>query len=115
MSDPAAGRAAAHSLLLDYGLIRIQRPWPPRDAAGKAIAPDFTIEVVRDPTTCNSAKGSISVYRRPRPVANLKYLLAVGFYHDPKQGMPLPLDPETGQPLSGNLMADGGQARSTHR
>jgi hypothetical protein len=47
------------------------------------------------------------VYRRPRPVANLKYLLAVGFPLDPKQGLPLPLDPVTGKPLSGNLMADG--------
>lgn len=101
------GERASHSLLLDHGLIRIQRPWPPRDVAGKAMTPDFTLEVVRDPTGCNAAKDSVSVYRRPRPVANLKYLLAVGFYHDPKQGMPLPLDPETGKPLSGNLMADG--------
>ena len=31
---PQAERAS-HSLLLDYGLIRIQRPWPPRDAAGR--------------------------------------------------------------------------------
>jgi hypothetical protein len=69
---------------------------------------------VRDPWACNSGKTygpggthkSVSVYRRPRPVANLKYLTAVGFAYDPKQGMPLPLDPATGQPLSGNIMAD---------
>lgn len=106
------GERASHSLLLDHGLIRIQRPWPVRDALNKPVKADFTIEVVRDPTTCNSgtygpASGRISVYRRPRPVANMKYLLAVGFYHDPKQGMPLPLDPESGKPMSGNLMADG--------
>jgi hypothetical protein len=106
------GDAASHSLLLKYGLFRIQRAWPPRDLAGKPIVPDFDIAVVRDPTGCNSAtrgpiKGNISVYRRPRPVANLKYLLAIGFAYDPKQGMPLPLDPETGKPMSGNLMADG--------
>ncbi|MDO6415244.1 hypothetical protein Q4F19_12700 [Sphingomonas sp. BIUV-7] len=108
---PQAERAS-HSLLLDHGLIRIQRPWPAQDVAGKPIKADFDIEVVRDPTTCNSGgfgpdKGKISVYRRPRPVANLKYLLAVGFAYDPKQGMPLPLDPESGKPMSGNLMADG--------
>lgn len=106
---------ASHSLLLDHGLIRIERPWPPRDAHGKLIKPDFTIEVVRDPTGCNTGKRyglqastpSISVYRRPRPVANMKYLLAMGFAYDPKQGLPLPVDPETHQPVSGNLMADG--------
>jgi hypothetical protein len=105
------GERASHSLLLDHGLFRIQRPWPPKDAAGKAITPDFTIEVVRDPWGCDSGRyapenGSISVYRRPRPVANLKYLLAIGFAYDPKQGMPLAIDPESGQPISGNLMAD---------
>jgi len=107
---PQAERAS-HSLLLDHGLIRIQRPWPPRALTGMPIAPDFAIEIARDPTGCNAgafgpAAGKISVYRRPRPVANLKFLLATGFAYDPKQGMPLPLDPESGQPMSGNLMAD---------
>ncbi len=109
------GERASHSLLLDHGLIRIERPWPPRDLSGRRIRPDFTIEVVRDPWGCNSgarygpaaARPNISVYRRPRPAANLKYLLAVGFAYDPKEGMPLPLDPESGRPMSGNLMADG--------
>lgn len=107
------GERASHSLLLDHGLIRIQRPWPVKAWNGAAVTPDFAIEVVRDPTGCNSGTkygpgaGNISVYRRPRPVANLKYLLAVGFAYDPKQGLPLPLDPESGKPMSGNLMADG--------
>jgi hypothetical protein len=106
---------ASHSLLLEYGLIRIQRPWPPKDLKGNPIKPDFSLEVVRDPWGCNSGaeygpsahEPNISVYRRPRPVANLKYLLAIGFAYDPKQGLPLPLDPESGRPMSGNLMADG--------
>ncbi len=110
---PQADRNS-HSLLLEHGLIRVQRPWPPHDWSDKHVKPDFNIEVVRDPTGCNSGKQyglqssapSISVYRRPRPVANLKYLVAMGFAYDPKQGMPLQLDPETGQPVSGNLMAD---------
>jgi hypothetical protein len=106
------GARASHSLLLDHGLFRIQRAWPPLALDGKPIVPDFDIAVVRDPWGCNAGtrgpgKGNVSVYRRPRPVANLKYLLAVGFAYDPKQGLPLPLDPESGQPMSGNLMADG--------
>lgn len=105
------GDRASHSLLLDRGLFRIERPWPVRSFNGKAVTPDFTIEVVRDPTGCNSGAygpqaGRISVYRRPRPVANMKYLLAVGFPFDPKQGYALPLDPDDGKPQSGNLMAD---------
>ncbi|MEN9706429.1 MAG: hypothetical protein RLZZ393_2308 [Pseudomonadota bacterium] len=111
---PQAAKSS-HSLLLERGLIRVQRPWPPRDLSGKPIKPDFTIEVLRDPTGCNGigtefglrAKDpNVSVYRRPRPVANLKYLTAVGFEYDPKQGMALPRDPESGRMLSGNLMAD---------
>ncbi len=71
------GERESHSLLLDRGLFRIYQPWP---AAG--ITPEFTIEVVRDPTGCNTgpdyglhAKSpTISVYRRPRVVGNLKYI-----------------------------------------
>ena len=110
---PQAERGS-HSLLLDHGLIRVQRDWPPRDLAGKPLTPDFTIEVERDPTGCNAspafglkaAQPSVSVYRRVRPAANLKYLVAVGFEYDPKQGLPLPRDPESGTLLAGNLMAD---------
>ena len=111
---PQADRAS-HSLLLDHGLIRIARPWPARDHAGKPIKVDFRLEVVRDPTGCNrdpqwglaSKRHEISVYRRPRPVANFKYIEAMGFSFDPKAGMALPLDPATGKPVSNNLMADG--------
>ncbi|MEK8052718.1 hypothetical protein AACH10_20880 [Ideonella sp. DXS22W] len=109
------GQAASHSLLLDKGLFRIFRPWPPLAPDGQRITPEFSIEVVRDPTGCNthpqhglsSAQPQISVYRRPRPVANLKYATATGFDFEPKTGLPLMLDPVSGQPSSGNLMADG--------
>jgi hypothetical protein len=97
---------ASHSLLLDHGLIRIERPWPPKDWSGKTITADFKIDVVRDPTHCNTAKDRFSVYRRPRPVANMKYLVAQAFALDPKTGIPNNLDPETGKPVAGNLMAD---------
>ncbi len=108
---PQADRAS-HSLLLERGLFRIQRAWPVTRWNGKPVTPDFTIAVVRDPNGCNSGAifgpthGNISVYRRPRPVANLKYLLAVGFPFDPKQGLSLPLDPISGKPMSGNILAD---------
>ncbi len=100
------GARASHSLLLDYGLIRVERPWPPKDWAGKPVKPDFSVEVVRDPTGCNSVRDRFSVYRRPRPVANMKYLVAQGFAFDPKSGIPNNVDPETGKPVAGNLMAD---------
>jgi len=106
---------ASHSLLIDHGLIRIARQWPPRDFNGTPIKPDFRIEVVNDPTGCNvdpewglkGGKGHISIFRRPRPVANFKYIEAIPFAADPKRSLPVPVDPETHQPVSGNLMADG--------
>jgi hypothetical protein len=112
--DLPQAQRSSHSLLLDRGLFRVFRPWPPKAADGSTIDPEFTLEVVRDPTGCNlhprygvhSANPMVSVYRRPRPVANVKYLTAVGFPFEPKNGLPLPLDPETGAPTSGNIMAD---------
>src|SRR5678815_5781726 len=64
----------SHSLLLQRGLIRVFLPVP-RNA-------EFTISVVSDPTGCNtsltyglnSPTPTISVYRRPRTAANLKYV-----------------------------------------
>lgn len=104
----------SHSLLLERGLIRIFRPWPPLAHDGSKIDPEFTIEVVRDPTGCNtspryglsSASPMVSVYRRPRPVTNVRFLTAIGFSFEPKTGLPLQLDPETGTPVSGNLLSD---------
>ncbi len=112
---------AAHSLLLDRGLFRIYLPWPPRNADGSGVTPEFTIEVVRDPTGCNTdtqyglhgKDAMISVYRRPRPVANLKYLLELPhgvppsdflFYNDKSL---LPTNPETGGFATLQLMSDG--------
>ena len=75
--------ASSHSLLLSRGLFRIFLPWPPKGADGHPIKPEFRIEVVRDPTGCNtspvyglaSREPVISVYRRPRVAANLSYLV----------------------------------------
>ena len=116
---------ASHSLLLERGLFRIARPWPPRDRDGRPIEPELDIELVSDPTGCNadptfglsSTTPAVSVFRRPRPVANLKFATSMGFSFDPKDGLPLEIDHESGLPTSGNLLADDrertllGQAR----
>jgi hypothetical protein len=70
-------KESSHSLLLDRGLIRLAIPWPPLKAK-----PEFSIEVVSDPTGCNvspiyglhSPHPAVSVFRRPRMAANLKYV-----------------------------------------
>jgi hypothetical protein len=111
------GDAASHSLLLKRGLFRIGLPWPPRDDNGQIVTPEFTIEVVRDPTGCNTGaeygingtRHEISVYRRPRPVVNMRYVASSGFGVSPfigKTGMLAAVDPETGRPLNMNMMAD---------
>lgn len=106
---------ASHSLLLDRGLFRVFRPWPPKAIDGSTLEPQFDIEVIRDPTGCNtdkryglrSATPMISVYRRPRPPTNLRYVMSMGFAFEPKNGLPLPIDPQTGRQTTFNIMADG--------
>ncbi len=112
---------ASHSLLLQKGLFRIFLPWPPRGTDGQPFKPEFSIEVVRDPTGCNtdpvyglnSPHPTISVFRRPRVVANLKYVVndfdkdaAARGQFNIKTGMPLAVDPETGRSVTMELMAD---------
>jgi hypothetical protein len=112
-----AGEAASHSLLLGRGLFRIALPWPPVDDRGRTVVPDFTLEVVRDPTGCNThpvhgvagERGEVSVYRRPRPAANLRYVASSKFGVTPfigKTVMLAAIDPATGRPVNMNMMAD---------
>jgi hypothetical protein len=108
------GQEKSHSLLLNRGLFRIPLPWPPRNADGSPKPVEFSIEVVRDPTGCNlspiyglkSAHPTISVYRRPRPVANLKYVVSGAQSIVLKTGMLADRDPDTGHFVSMNLMSD---------
>ena len=111
------GDPRSHSLLLDRGLVRIALPWPPVGPDGTQIDPEFTIEVVRDPSGCNSSSAgglnsatpAISVFRRPRPSANTKYTTHQNFGVGPfigKNAMPASTDPATGKPTSMNLMSD---------
>jgi hypothetical protein len=115
--DLPDGNPKSHSLLLDRGLIRVALPWPPKAPDGSTVKPEFTIEVVRDPTACNSGPvhglnspaPAISVYRRPRPAANLKYVTADNFgvgRFIAKNGQPTERDPETGRLVQMNMMAD---------
>jgi cytochrome c peroxidase len=68
---------SAHSLLLQHGLIRIFEPMPAN--------PEFTIAVVHDPYGCamltdpSTGIVNLSVYRRPLPATNLRYLSALMF------------------------------------
>ena len=115
------GEWASHSLLLEKGLFRIFLPWPPKAADGVTpIEPEFTIEVVRDPGGCNldpvyglnSDNPMISVYRRPRVTANLKYVIQQRFgtgYFVGKPGEAAVRHPETGRPLNMNMMSDARQ------
>lgn len=113
--DPDDERS--HSLLLEHGLFRIGMPWPPRDAQGRPVEPEFTIEVVRDPAGCNldpkyglkSAEPTISVYRRPRMAANLRYVntpFSLSGRFDGKTGLPLAIDPKTGKRVGLPIMSD---------
>jgi hypothetical protein len=104
----------SHSLLLDRGLIRVGLPWPPGPVEGRPVTPEFVIDVVSDPTGVNldpmygfnSAKPTISVFRRPRPVANLKYVMTPDAIFNIKTGELTARDPDTGEPVGMNLMAD---------
>ena len=75
-TNPSRSRES-HSLLLERGLIRIGITMP--------VKPQFTIAVVHDPYGCaitNDPKTglmAISIYRRPLPTTNLRYLSTVMF------------------------------------
>ncbi len=116
-------KEGSHSLLLGRGLFRVALPWP-RTAGpdGTPVKPEFTIEVVRDPTGCNTdpvyglkAANKISVYRRPRVVANLKYVAmdaggeaytGTGPFNAKRLAMVMDRDPDSGAFSSMNIMSD---------
>lgn len=108
------GDPRSHSLLLQRGLFRVFLPWPPKAADGSPLKTEFDLEVVSDPTGCNldpvyGVKGSnpqVSVFRRPRVVANMKYVTQGGAPFNIKDGSPMSRDPETGRFVNMNIMAD---------
>jgi hypothetical protein len=116
--------ASSHSLLLNRGLFRVALPWPRTVGPdGSPVVPEFSIEVIRDPTGCNtdpvyglkSADPHISVFRRPRMVANLKYVAIdaggevygpAGPFNAKRLAMVMDKDPETGRYVAMNIMSD---------
>src|ERR1700730_9332226 len=62
-------RRAAYSLLLTRGLIRIGIDVP--------IGAEFVIDSVDDPYQCGAPPFAASLYRRPLPCTNLRFLSAV--------------------------------------
>jgi hypothetical protein len=107
----------AYSLLLNRGLFRVFLPVPENA--------EFTVKVLSDPYGCNTdpvyarvvAGGKerqiVSVYRRPRMSANLRFMtegssdqIGVPRNYDILTGELL-VDPADGAPISGNLMWDG--------
>jgi cytochrome c peroxidase len=62
-------RQSAFSLLLSRGLIRVGMEVP----AGA----EFVIEAVDDPYQCGGSLGAASMYRRPLPSTNLRFLSAI--------------------------------------
>ncbi len=64
------GRRAAYSLLLSRGLIRIPLAMP--------VNAQFTVVSVQNPYGCNDAS-TLSMYRRPLPATNLRFLSTVMF------------------------------------
>ena len=90
-------RRRAFSLLLQKGLIRIAL-----DAPGRA---EFDIVEVDDPYRCASPLTAASMYRRPLPSANLKFLSAVMW--DGRQSTP-------GQAIRDGLIAQVVDAVTGH-
>jgi len=62
-------RAAAHTMLLSKGLIRIGIDVP--------VGAEFEVVAVDDPHHCGAPLQSVSMYRRPLPSTNLRFLSAV--------------------------------------
>lgn len=118
------GVESSHSLLLNHGLFRVFLPWPPKNKDGGPMTPEFTIEVVRDPTGCNtdpkygldSPNPMVSVYRRPRAVANMRYISASykmraprGRRFNNKTGEVLAINPDTGERVGLPILSDARQ------
>jgi cytochrome c peroxidase len=95
----APGDPASHSLLLDNGLIRIAITLPSNA--------EFTLRSVHDPYGCgivtdpDTGQQTVSVYRRPLPATNLRFLSAVMF--DGRETIQPLNDPNT---FAENLIVD---------
>jgi hypothetical protein len=87
----------AYSLLLSKGLIRVQLPIPANA--------EYIVVSVDDPNHCAPIPGQISVYRRPLPATNLKFLSSVMW--DGRETLP-------GQSMLANLVQQAIDATTGH-
>jgi cytochrome c peroxidase len=67
-TSTVAARRSAYSMLLDKGVLRIELPVP--------AAAEFTVVHVDNPYGCVDTQ-NLSVYRRPLPATNLRFLTAI--------------------------------------
>jgi cytochrome c peroxidase len=99
-NSPEPGDPTAHSLLLNSGLIRIP--------IALAASPQFEIRAVHDPYGCalltdrSTGATTVSVYRRPLPTTNLRFLSTLMF--DGRESSTLPLN--NSATFMNNLIAD---------
>jgi cytochrome c peroxidase len=99
-NSPEPSDPAAHSLLLNSGLIRIP--------IALAASPQFEIRAVHDPYGCalltdrSTGATTVSVYRRPLPTTNLRFLSTLMF--DGRESATLPLN--NSATFMNNLIAD---------
>jgi cytochrome c peroxidase len=108
----SATNPADHSLLLKSGLIRIPLTLPSNaQFTIKAIRDPYGCAIVTDPTT---GQQTVSVYRRPLPTTNLRFLSTIMF--DGRESAKFPLNSEaTFQTnLTANLMQQSIDATLTH-
>ena len=73
----SSSNPADHSLLLKSGVIRIFLPVPPNaQFTIKAVHDPYGCAIVTDPTT---GQQTVSIYRRPLPTTNLRFLSTIMF------------------------------------
>lgn len=102
---------SSHSLLLKNGLIRIFLPMPAN--------PQFQIQAYRDPYGCaivtdpTTGVQTVSIYRRPLPTTNLRYLSAIMF-DGRETAKPLTAEASFGPNLNADLMQQAVDAVLTH-
>lgn len=106
----ATGDSAGHSLMLNYGLIRIAEALPE--------GTQFTVAAAQDPYGCaetNGASGQTlySVYRRPLPATSLAFLSQV-MWDARFTGAPLNAASTLSANLQADLSAQAANAVATH-
>jgi len=109
--NTSSNNPASHSLLLKNGLIRIPLQLPAgAQFSIRAVVDPYGCAVVTDP---GSGLQTVSVYRRPLPTANLRFLSAIMF--DGRETVAPLNNPQTFQAnLVSDLMHQAVDATTTH-